>query len=149
MTPSYWQQPGCEEWALADTVISPDYWIVLFASVQDTNWDDDTNEHVKYGGKDEEYKEDIFGLYIVLYLIENADKKNLQKNIANHHSKVVGEFVKSENIPPLLSSNAGMASIAGTEESDEGLDSSDEISIETTKCHGEGNDDESGLDVNI
>ena len=42
-----------------------------------------------------------------------------------------------------------MGSIAGTEGRDEGPDSSDEISIETTKYHGEGNDDESGLDVNI
>ena len=130
-------------------VISLDYWIVFFASEQDTNRDDDTDEHVKYGGEDEEYKEDIFGLYIVLYLIENEDKKNLQKNIANHHSKVVGEFVKSENIPPLLSTNTGMASIAGTEGRDEGPDSSDEISIETTKCHREGNYDQSWLDVNI
>ena len=119
------------------------------ASVQDTNRDDDTNKHVKYSGEDEEYKEDIFGVYIVLYLIEKEDKKNLQKNIANHHSEVVGEFLKSENIPPLLATNTGMVSIAGAEGRDEGSDSSDEISIETTKSNREGNNDEPWLDINI
>ena len=143
------QQVGYEEWHLVDSVICPDYGIVFPASVEDCNGDDAAYEDIKHGGKDEEYKEGIFSFDIVLYVIKHEDKKNLKKTIANHHSQIVGEFLKSQNVSPQLSTNTSMVSIAGAKGRDEGPDSSDEVAIEATKGNGEGNYDKSGLDVNI